>query len=180
MMECGLHLGAMAILNNQYSMKIYLAGDHAGFRLKSALLEHLEMQGYEVKDMGPNTLEPEDDYPDYVTPLAYKVVEDLESVGIVCAGSGQGEAMCANRVAGVRAAVFYGKLPAVGSLDAERGHSQDGFDIVRLARKHNNANILSIGARFVSPEDADQAVRLFLSTTFDTESERHARRLGKF
>lgn len=161
-------------------MNIYLAGDHAGFRLKSALLEHLTMQGYNVFDMGPETLESEDDYPDYVTPLAHKIASEPESVGIVCAGSGQGEAMCANRVAGVRAAVFYGKLPAVGSLDAEGGHSQDGFDIVRLSRKHNNANILSIGARFVSPEDADQAVRLFLGTVFDSESERHIRRLEKF
>ena len=161
-------------------MKIYLAGDHAGFRLKSALLEHLQMQGYDIEDMGPHELVPEDDYPDYVTPLAHKIVEEEGAVGIICAGSGQGEAMCANRVVGARAAVFYGKLPAVGSLDAEGGHSQDGFNIVRLARKHNNANILSIGARFVSPEDADQAVRLFLSTTFDTESERHTRRIEKF
>ncbi len=161
-------------------MNIYLAGDHAGFRLKSALLEHLTMQGYSVHDMGPVTLEPEDDYPDYVTPLAQKIAEEADAVGIICAGSGQGEAMCANRVKGVRAVVFYGKLPAVGALDAEGGHSQDGFDIVRLARRHNNANILSIGARFVSPEDADQAVRLFLGTTFDSESPRHTRRLEKF
>ena len=161
-------------------MKIYLAGDHAGFRLKSALLEHLSMQGYDVEDMGPETLAPEDDYPDYVTPLAHKIAAGSDAIGIVCAGSGQGEAMCANRVKGVRAAVFYGKLPAVGSLDAEGGHSQDGFDIVRLARRHNNANILSIGARFVSPEDADQAVRLFLDTTFDSESGRHMRRVEKF
>lgn len=161
-------------------MNIYLAGDHAGFRLKSALFEHLEMQGYTVHDMGPHTLIPEDDYPDYVTPLAHTIAAETDAVGIVCAGSGQGEAMCANRVKGVRAAVFYGRLPAVSSLDAEGGHSQDGFDIVRLARKHNNANILSIGARFVSPEDADQAVRLFLSTPFDSDSERHTRRIEKF
>lgn len=161
-------------------MKIYLAGDHAGFRLKSALLEHLPILGHEVEDMGPSSLEPQDDYPDYVTPLAKRITEEPEAIGIVCAGSGQGEAMCANRISGVRAVVFYGKTPVVGPLDAEGGHGTDGYDIVRLARKHNNANILSIGARFVSPEDADEAVRVFISTPFDVESERHSRRLGKF
>ena len=161
-------------------MKIYLAGDHAGFRLKSALLEHLPLLGYEVEDLGPLTLEPEDDYPDYVMPLARLIAQDPEAMGIVCAGSGQGEAMCANRVKGVRALVFYGKTPAVGPLDAEGGHGTDGYDIVRLARKHNNANILSIGARFVSPDDADEAVRIFLSTEFDTSTDRHARRIAKF
>src|SRR6266704_3469053 len=72
------------------------------------------------------------------------------------------------------------RLTATDALDAEGGHSQDGFDTVRLARRHNNANILSIGARFVSPEDADAAVRIFLSTLFDTDSPRHLRRLAKF
>jgi ribose 5-phosphate isomerase B len=83
--------------------------------------------------------------------------------------------MCANRVKGVRCAVFYGEMKGTDALDAEGGHSEDGFDIVRLARKHNNANILSIGARFVSPADADKAVRIFLETPFDTESPRHER-----
>jgi ribose 5-phosphate isomerase B len=161
-------------------MKIYLAGDHAGFRLKSALLEHLSVLGHEVEDMGPLTLDPEDDYPDYVSALAHRICEDKDAFGIIAAGSGQGEAMAANRVPGVRCAVFYGKLPAVAPLDAEGGRSQDGFDIVRLARRHNNANVLSIGSRFVSPEDADEAVRIFLSTTFDVESPRHSRRLAKF
>ena len=161
-------------------MTIYLAGDHAGFRLKAALAEHLPILGYTVEDMGPHALDPEDDYPDYVQPLALKVASEPGSVGIILAGSGEGEGMAANRVQGVRCAVFYGKIPAVGALDAEGGHSEDGFDVVRLARKHNNANVLSIGARFVSPEDADTAVRIFLETAFDTASERHARRLAKF
>ena len=138
------------------------------------------MLGYEVEDMGPHILDSEDDYPDYVTVLAEKIAQVPDAVGIILAGSGQGEAMCANRVKGVRAAVFYGKLPAVGALDAEGGHSTDGFDIVRLSRKHNNANVLSIGARFVSPEGADEAVRVFLTTPFDTSTPRHARRLSKF
>jgi ribose 5-phosphate isomerase B len=161
-------------------MKVYLAGDHAGFRLKSALLEHLPMLGHEVKDLGPHTLDPEDDYPQYVTPLAEKLATEPEAYGIILAGSGEGEAMCANRVKGIRAAVFYGKIPAAGALDAEGGHSADGFDVVRLSRRHNNANVLSLGARFVSPEDADEAVRIFLSTAFDTTTDRHARRLGQF
>ena len=161
-------------------MKIYLAGDHAGFRLKSALLEHLAILGHDVEDLGPLELVPDDDYPDYVMPLAQKLAGETTAVGIICAGSGQGEAMCANRVKGIRAMVFYGKTPAVYALDVEGGKSQDGFDIVRLGRRHNNANVLTIGARFVSPEDADEAVRIFLSTEFDTSSHRHGRRLAKF
>ncbi len=161
-------------------MKIYLTGDHAGFRLKKALAEHLPVLGHDVIDLGPETLDPEDDYPDYVQPLTERLREEPNSFGIILAGSGQGEAMCANRVQGIRCAVFYGKMTAVDALDAEGGHSQDGFDTVRLARRHNNANILSIGARFVSPEDADAAVRVFLTTPFDHSSIRHERRLGKF
>ncbi len=161
-------------------MTIYLAGDHAGFRLKAALLEHVPLLGYEVVDLGPTTLDPEDDYPDYVKPLAQRVAREPDSVGIIVAGSGEGEGMVANRVPGIRCAVFYGKIAAVRALDAEGGHSEDGFDVVRLARKHNNANVLSIGARFASPEDADTAVRIFLETAFDTTTDRHARRLAKF
>ena len=160
-------------------MKIYLAGDHAGFRLKSALLEHLPVLGHEVEDLGPLTLDPEDDYPDFVTPLAHRLANETDAIGIVCAGSGQGEAMCANRIPGVRATVFYGKTEANAPLDSEGGHTEDGFDIIRLSRRHNNANLLSIGARFVSPEVADEAVRIFISTEFDASS-RHARRLSKF
>jgi ribose 5-phosphate isomerase B len=87
--------------------------------------------------------------------------------------------MAANRIPGIRAAVFYGEMPVTESLDAEGGRSEDGFDCVRLPRKHNNANVLSIGARFVSPQVADQAVRIFLETPFSGE-ERHIRRIRKF
>lgn len=160
-------------------MKIYLACDHAGFRLKGALLEQLPLLGHEVEDCGAFQLDPEDDYPDYVEPLAQKVLGDPGSYGIVCAGSGQGEAMCANRIPGIRAAVFYGPMPAHEALDKEGGFSQDGYDAVRLSRRHNDANILSIGSRFVSPTQADEAVRTFLTTEF-TGDERHIRRLGKF
>lgn len=160
-------------------MKIYLACDHAGFRLKSALLEQLPLLGHEVEDCGAFELNPDDDYPDFVTPLAEKVAADPESFGIIAGGSGQGEAMCANRIKGVRAAVFYGPMPAHEALDREGGNSQDGYDAVRLSRRHNNANVLSLGARFVSPTQADEAVRTFLSTEY-TGDERHVRRLAKY
>jgi ribose 5-phosphate isomerase B len=160
-------------------MKIYLACDHAGFKLKEVLLEQLPLLGHEVEDLGAFTLDPDDDYPDYVRTLAQKVLADEGSFGIVTAGSGQGEAMCANRVRGIRAAVFYGPMPAHEALDREGGFSQDGYDAVRLSRRHNNANILSIGARFVSPAQADEAVKTFLGTAFSGD-ERHVRRLGKF
>lgn len=161
-------------------MTIYLAGDHAGFRLKSVLVEQLRLAGHTVEDLGPMTLDMEDDYPDFVTPLAERLAAEPDAFGFIVAGSGQGEAMCANRLKGVRAAVFYGKMRATEALDAEGGHSEDGFDPVRLARRHNNANVLSIGSRFVSPTDAHDAVMVFLDTAFDTSVDRHTRRLGKF
>jgi ribose 5-phosphate isomerase B len=160
-------------------MNVFLAGDHAGFRLKAALAEQLALLGHDVEDLGPFELDPDDDYPDFVMPLAARVAENPGSFGVICAGSGQGEAMCANRVPGVRAAVFYGIMPVATALDSEGAHSEDGFDAVRLPRRHNDANVLSIGSRFVSPIDAEEAVRIFLSTEF-SEDERHARRLAKF
>jgi ribose 5-phosphate isomerase B len=160
-------------------MKIYLAGDHAGLRLKAALAEQLALLGHAVEDLGPRALSPGDDYPDYVAPLAHKVAGEPGAFGVICAGSGEGEAMCANRVAGVRAAVYYGKMRAAETLDAEGARSEDGYDIVRLARRHNDANVLSIGSRFVAPAEAEEAVRIFLATAFSRE-ERHVRRLAKF
>jgi ribose 5-phosphate isomerase B len=160
-------------------MKIYLASDHAGFALKAALLEQLPLQGYEVEDCGAFILDHDDDYPDFITPLAKKVASDEGSFGIILGGSGQGEAMCANRIAGVRAAVFYGEMPVTETLGIEGGFSEDGFDTVRLPRRHNNANVLSFGARFISGTEASEAVRIFLTTEF-SDDERHVRRLGKF
>jgi len=160
-------------------MTLFLAADHAGFGLKKALLEHLSLHGYDVTDCGAFALDPEDDYPDYVTPLAQKVAATPGSYGIICGGSGQGEAMCANRVPGVRAAVFYGQMRVTGALDREGGFSEDGYDAVRLSRRHNDANVLSLGARFISPVEADEAVRVFLHTAY-TADVRHVRRLGKY
>jgi ribose 5-phosphate isomerase B len=160
-------------------MQIYLAADHAGFMLKGVLHEQLTLLGHDVVDLGPFTHDPDDDYPDYVALLVENVLNDEGSFGIICAGSGQGEGMAANRHKGIRAAVFYGPMPAHEALDREGGFSQDGYDAIRLSRRHNNANVLSIGARFVSPAQADEAVRTFLSTPFAGD-ERHIRRLGKF
>ncbi|MHB1162909.1 MAG: RpiB/LacA/LacB family sugar-phosphate isomerase [Minisyncoccota bacterium] len=165
-------------------LKVYFASDHAGFDLKNALVAHTRTLGYDVEDMGALTLNPDDDYPDFVTPCATRVAEEnargeSTACGIVIGGSGQGEAMAANRVPGVRAAIFYGPMPVTKSLDIDGGHSEDGYDLVRLSRRHNDANVLSIGARFVSGEAADEAVRIFLETPF-SGSPRHVRRLTKF
>jgi len=161
-------------------LNVYFAADHAGFALKNALIEHVRMLGYKAEDVGASTLDPEDDYPDFVTTLARHVADEPPNArGIIVGGSGQGEAMCANRVKGIRAAVFYGSMCVTAALDREGGRSEDGFDVVRLSRRHNDANVLSIGARFVSGDEADEAVRIFLETLF-SESPRHTRRLAKF
>ena len=120
-------------------------------------------QGIIAIDHGASEPVSEDDYPDYVIPVAQAVAEDMDAVGIIFGGSGQGEAMCANRTVGIRAAVYYG----------------GPHDIITLSRRHNNANILSIGARFMTKEEMFQAVDLWLSTQF-SEEEKHVRRLAKF
>lgn len=160
-------------------MKVFVATDHTGFILKNTLVEYIrDALLFGVEDLGAHELNPEDDYPDFVRPCAEKVAATLGSLGIVIGGSGQGEAMVANKVPGVRAATFYGQCRATGAVDAEGAPSLDGFDIVRLAREHNDANVLSLGARFVSEEDAKEAVRIFLEAPF-TGVERHRRRIGK-
>ncbi len=163
---------------------IFIASDHAGFALKSMLITHLRTLGYKVEDVGAHAHNPEDDYPDFITLCARKVAEENLHVadvarGIVIGGSGQGEAMCANRVLGIRATVFYGPMRVTGVLDIEGNPSKDGYDVVRLPRRHNNANMLSIGARFVSGEEASKAIQIFLETPF-SNAPRHARRLAKF
>ncbi len=142
--------------------KIYVASDHAGFALKEFLLKHLQQDGHDIEDLGPHTLDPLDDYPDYIIPLAKKVAQEKDRIGIVIGASGEGEAVAANRVPGARAAVYYG-----GSLD-----------ILRLSREHNDCNILSLAARFLSPEEALAATRIWLETAF-SGAERHLRRIAK-
>ena len=160
-------------------MKIYVAGDHAGFELKNILIPFIENLGHGVEDMGSFDMEPTDDYPDMVSKVALAVASNIESMGIIVGGSGQGEAMVANRTLGVRAAVFYGPVMPKTTIDIEGTGSTDPFAVVRLERAHNNANVLSLGARFVSIDEAETAVRIFLDTAFSSE-ERHQRRIEKF
>jgi ribose 5-phosphate isomerase B len=161
-------------------MRIYLASDHAGFELKKTLIPYIASLegGYDVEDLGPETLDPTDDYPQLIGPCAERVAKG-GSLGIIIGSSGQGEAMVANRHDDVRAAVFYGVAHTGQIVEEEGTVSTDPFDIVRVARRHNDANILSLGARFVSEEDAKQAVKIFLETSF-SDLERHARRIAEF
>ena len=142
-------------------MKIHLATDHAGLELKEKVKLYLSDLNYEVIDHGAYEYNALDDYPDFIFPCAKAVSNDPESKGIILGGSGQGEAMAANRVRGVRASVFY-----------------NGPDeIIKLSRQHNNANILSLGARFMSEEEMYKIIEVWLSTDF--ESGRHQRRIEK-
>lgn len=143
-------------------MKIYLATDHAGFDLKEAVKRYLQEQGKEVEDMGAFIMEEKDDYPDFIIPAALKVMENPhENLGIFFGATGQGEAIAANKVRGVRAAVYYG-----GPLD-----------LVHRSRSHNDANVLSLGARFLTTEEAIDAIEMWLNTDF--EGGRHERRVEK-
>ena len=139
---------------------IVLATDHAGFELKEHVKRFLIKKGYDIKDFGALEYDGLDDYPDFILPAA-KYISEHKLIGIIFGGSGQGEAMAANRINGIRAAVFY-----------------NGPDeIVELSRLHNNANILSIGARFVSNEEVEKVIELWLSTDF--EEGRHEKRIKK-
>ena len=142
-------------------MIIHIATDHAGLELKEKVKSYLSKLDYEVIDHGAYEYDALDDYPDFVFPCAKAVSNDLNSKGIILGGSGQGEAMAANRVKGVRAAVFY-----------------NGPDeIIKLSRQHNDANILSLGARFMSDQEMYKIIELWLSMDF--ESGRHKRRIEK-
>ncbi|MEX0931433.1 MAG: RpiB/LacA/LacB family sugar-phosphate isomerase [Candidatus Paceibacterota bacterium] len=152
-------------------MKVVFACDHAGFELKQSLLAYVTSKGYEVEDMGAYEFVANDDYPDYIA-LASRIVSENpnETLGIIIGGSGQGEAIMANRFPNVRAVVFNGQYkPTDGRIVP--------FEVM-TAREHNNANILSLGARFINEEEAIQAVDAFLTTRFSGD-ERHIRRLGK-
>ena len=142
-------------------MKIHLATDHAGLELKEKVKLYLSDLNYEVIDHGAYEYDALDDYPDFIFPCANAVSNDPESKGIILGGSGQGEAMAANRVKGARAAVFY----------------NGPNEIIKLSRQHNNANILSLGARFMSEEEMYKIIEVWLSTDF--ESGRHQRRIEK-
>lgn len=141
---------------------VYLATDHAGFELKTKVKEFLHKKGYEVQDFGAHTLDPEDDYPDFIALAAGAVSKNPENKAIILGSSGQGEAIVANKFPNVRCAVYYG------------GQSE----MPKVTREHNDSNVLSLGARFLTAEEAYSAVKLFLDTPFSNE-ERHVRRINK-
>ena len=143
-------------------MKIYIGSDHAGFELKRKLIEFVKSLNIEIIDKGAFSLEPTDDYPDFIVPVAEAVAKDSESLGIILGGSGEGEQISANKIDGVRAIEYYG----------------GNIEIVKLGREHNDANILSLGARFIKEDEAFDAVKLFIETPFSND-ERHIRRINK-
>lgn len=143
-------------------MKIHLATDHAGYKLKERIKEVLMRANHAVVDHGAFSLDAKDDYPDFIGRAAEAVSRNPEDKAIILGGSGEGEAMMANRYKNVRATVYYG-----------------GSDkIITLSREHNNANVLSLGARFMSEREALHAVKTWLATAFSGDK-RHIRRIHK-
>ena len=140
-------------------VRVYLGSDHAGFELKATLVAALEKAGHEPIDCGPHSYDADDDYPVYVLRAAQGVIGDDGSLGIVIGGSGNGEQIAANKVAGVRAALAW------------------TVETATLARQHNDANVLSLGAREYSLDDAVSFALAFVQTPF-SEEPRHARRLA--
>ncbi len=141
-------------------MRVYLGSDHAGFELKQHLVDYLTKQGYECVDVGPHVYDPEDDYPSFCLHTGDRVVADPGSLGIVIGGSGNGEQIAANKIAGVRSALVW------------------RLEIAQLARQHNDANVLSIGAREHTVDEATSFAEAFLTTPF-SGNERHARRIAE-
>lgn len=146
------------------SMKIHIATDHAGLEFKSKLAEHLAQAGHEVVDHGAYQYDPSDDYPEFIIAAAEAVAHDqsggVQALGVVFGGSGNGEQMAANKVRGIRAALVWNESTA------------------KLARQHNNANIISIGAREHSEDEAMQLIDWFVAEPFSDE-ERHIRRISQ-
>ena len=140
-------------------MRVHLACDHAAFELKQYLLDWLDAQGHEVVDHGPAEYDPSDDYPPFCIRAAERVVAESGSLGIVLGGSGNGEQIAANKVPGIRAALAWNR------------------DTAALARQHNDANVVAVGARQHSADEAAELVLLFLETPFSGD-ERHIRRIS--
>lgn len=139
-------------------MRVHIGSDHAGFDLKQHLVQVLTDQGYEVIDHGAESYDAEDDYPNFCIPAAEGVVADPGSLGIVIGGSGNGEAIAANKVDGVRCALAWNE------------------DTAKLGRQHNNANVVSVGGRMHTVEEATQLIEWFLETPFSGDA-RHERRI---
>jgi ribose 5-phosphate isomerase B len=143
-----------------HAVRLYLGSDHAGFELKTFLLEHLTSLGHEVVDVGPAVFDADDDYPPFCIATARRVVADSGSLGVVIGGSGNGEQISANKVVGCRAALVWSTETAA------------------LAREHNDAQVMGIGARMHSPAEAAEIVESFLATPF-SGGERHCRRIAQ-
>lgn len=141
-------------------MRVYLGADHAGYELKVHLASYLSTQGYEIVDIGAPRFQPEDDYPAYCLHTGARVVADPGSLGVVIGGSGNGEQIAANKVPGVRAALAW------------------NVEIARLAREHNDANVIGIGARMHALDEASAIVTAFLVTPFSGAA-RHLRRIAQ-
>jgi ribose 5-phosphate isomerase B len=141
-------------------MRVYLGSDHAGYELKKHLAIHLAEQGYDIIDVGPHVYDPDDDYPAFCLTTGAKVVADEGSLGIVIGGSGNGEQIAANKIAGVRAALAW------------------KVEIAQLARKHNDSNVLAIGSRQHTLDEATALAEAFLTTPFSGD-ERHLRRIAQ-
>jgi ribose 5-phosphate isomerase B len=139
-------------------MRVHIGGDHAAYELLGELVSFLEGEGHEVTNHGPHTLDPEDDYPVFVLRAAEAVAADAGSLGVVLGGSGNGEQMAANKVAGIRAALCY------------------NTELATLAREHNDAQVISIGGRMNTVEEAKAMVAAFLATPF-SGAPRHQRRI---
>jgi ribose 5-phosphate isomerase B len=139
-------------------VRVYLGSDHAGFELKSHLLSHVASLGHEAVDVGPHAYQAEDDYPPYCVATGLAVLDDPGSLGVVIGGSGNGEQIAANKVPGIRAALAW------------------SVETARLGRLHNDAQVVAIGARMHTPDEAAEFVTAFLATDFSGE-ERHARRI---
>jgi ribose 5-phosphate isomerase B len=139
-------------------MRVYLGSDHAGFELKAYLVEHLSRAGHEVIDCGPAAYQADDDYPPYCFETARRVLADPGSLGVVIGGSGNGEQIAANKVPGIRAALAW------------------SAETAQLCREHNDAQVVAVGARMHTQDQAATLVDTFLATPFSND-ERHARRL---
>ncbi|MGH3312595.1 MAG: ribose-5-phosphate isomerase [Streptomyces sp.] len=139
-------------------MRVYLGSDHAGYELKNHLVEWLKSAGHEPVDCGPHIYDAADDYPPFCLRAAERTAHDSEALGIVVGGSGNGEQMAANKVKGVRCALAWSEETA------------------SLAREHNNANVVSVGARMHTTDEAVRFVETFLNTPF-SEGDRHVRRI---
>jgi ribose 5-phosphate isomerase B len=141
-------------------MRIHIGSDHAGLEFKNELVTHLVMNGHDVTDHGPYEYDALDDYPDFCIPCAEAVAKDSTSVGIVLGGSGNGEQISANKVKGIRAALVW------------------SLETAKLAREHNNANVISVGQRQHTAQEVKDFIDLFLATKFPGD-ERHVRRIQK-